>query len=121
MVGHIISLEEDTADLDSAPRVVLTVRLYSRAHEILVEEFASLGRRRRAARAAQLMLVGLLCERANLRPGVSMTASAPPAPERAVSHRDYGLAPEADAFLSRILRCSGTPQTDDDRGGGVAP
>jgi len=98
------SLESAVPGLGPEPRVKVTVRLYAGSHELLVEEFATLGRRRRAARAAQLMLLGLLFERATLRPGLATmgvsTASKPPAT------RDYGLAPEADDFLSAILRTS---------------
>ncbi len=62
------SLESAVPNLGPEPRVKVTVRLYAGSHELLVEEFARLGRRRRAARAAQLMLLGLLFERATLRP-----------------------------------------------------
>jgi len=111
------SLESAVPRLAPEPRVKVTVRLYAGSHELLVEEFATLGRRRRAARAAQLMLLGLLFERATLRPGLATmgvsTASEPPATDR----RDYGLAPEADDFLSAILR---TSKPDDERSGGGA-
>ena len=117
MAGRVGPSEPDAAGPDAAPRVVLTVRLYGRAHQLLVEEFASLARRRRAARAAQLMLVGLLCERASLRAGPGMREVAPPPTPRVASLSDFGLAPEAEAFVTSILRCSGTPEADDDLGG----
>ena len=111
------SLESAVPSLSPEPRVKVTVRLYAGSHELLVEEFATLGRRRRAARAAQLMLLGLLFERATLRPGrVTMgvsPASKPPATDRT----DYGLAPEADDFLSAILR---TAKPDHERSGGAS-
>ncbi len=92
---------------DATPRVVLTVRLHGRTHGLLIEEFEHLGRRRRAARAAQLMLLGLVYERAHLRPEASTTEVAPPAAPRAASGADFGLAAEADAFVSAILRDPG--------------
>jgi len=99
-----------------APRVKVTVRLYAGSHELLVEEFVTLGRRRRAARAAQLMLLGLLFERATLQPGLVMGVS--PTPKQAATDRtDCGLAPEADAFLSAILR---TSRPDRERSGGAS-
>ena len=115
MTDRIDSLERVAASVDAAPRVVLTVRLYGHAHELLVEEFASVGRRRRAARATQLMLVGLLCERANLRTGLAIPAIPPPSLPHATNHTNYGLPPEADAFLSAILRSAGSPETGDER------
>ena len=78
MATHIDPLERDAANADAPPRVVLTVRLYGGADDLLLEEFANLGRRRRAARATQLMLLGLFFERARLRPGV--VVATPPSP-----------------------------------------
>jgi hypothetical protein len=95
----------------------VTVRLYARSHELLVEEFATLGRRRRAARAAQLMLLGLLFERATLRPGLATMGVSPASKPPATDRTDYGLAPEADDFLSTILR---TSQPDRERSGGAS-
>jgi len=100
------SLESAVPGLGPEPRVKVTVRLYAGSHELLVEEFATLGRRRRAARAAQLMLLGLLFERATLRPGPVMMGVSPPSKAPAGDRTDYGLAPEADDFLSAILRTS---------------
>jgi len=93
----------------AAPRVILTVRLYGRAHELLAEEFQGIGRRLRAARAAQLMMVGLMCERANLRPGIGTAEAAPRVAPRAAQGEDFGLGPEADAFVSAILRLPAEP------------
>ena len=59
--------------------------------------------RRRAARAAQLMLLGLVYERAHLRLGATPTEGVPRAPPRAASGADFGLPAEADAFVSAIL------------------
>jgi hypothetical protein len=111
------SLESAVPSLGPEPRVKVTVRLYAGSHELLVEEFATLGRRRRAARAAQLMLLGLLFERATLRPGLATMGVSPASKPPATDRRDYGLAPEADDFLSAILR---TSKPDDERSGGGA-
>jgi hypothetical protein len=111
------SLESAVPSLGPEPRVKVTVRLYAGSHELLVEEFATLGRRRRAARAAQLMLLGLLFERATLRPGLATMGVSPTSKPPATDRTDYGLAPEADDFLSAILR---TSQPDHERSGGDA-
>ena len=111
------SLESAVPSLSPEPRVKVTVRLYAGSHELLVEEFATLGRRRRAARAAQLMLLGLLFERATLRPGLVMTGVSPTSKPPTADRTDYGLAPEADDFLSAILR---TAKPDHERSGGDA-
>ena len=119
MAAHLDPLEPDAGKADATPRVVLTVRLYGGTDDLLLEEFANLGRRRRAARATQLMLLGLLLERARLLPGVAMMAPPPSSTPRATSEADYGLAPEADAFLSAILRSAGSAETSDGQGGGL--
>jgi hypothetical protein len=106
------SLESAVPSLSPEPRVKVTVRLYAGSHELLVEEFATLGRRRRAARAAQLMLLGLLFERATLRPSLGMMGGSPAPRPRPINQPDYGLAPEADAFLSTILNASNSFQPD---------
>ena len=111
------SLESAVPSPGPEPRVKVTVRLYAGSHELLVEEFATLGRRRRAARAAQLMLLGLLFERATLRPGVVMMGASPTSKSPASDRTDYGLAPEADDFLSTILR---TSKPDHERSGGAS-
>lgn len=115
MTDHAGSPEPGAAGADVAPRVVLTVRLHGRTHELLIEEFEQLGRRRRAARAAQLMLIGLLYERTLLRPGAGAMGIAPPIPRRTASAADFGLAAEAATFVSAILRGPGSSQMDDDR------
>jgi len=116
MTGELDAGEPGDAARDASPRVVLTVRLHGRTHDLLIEEFEHLGRRRRAARAAQLMLIGLLYERTLLRPGTSAKEVAPPPPRPAASAADFGLAAEADAFVSTILRVPGYSAMDDDRG-----
>jgi hypothetical protein len=99
--------------------VILTVRLHRPTHALLIEEFEHLGRRRRAGRAAQLMLFGLLYERAHLRPGVSTPEGAPLIPRHAGRDDDVGLAAEADAFVSAILRIRANCASDGDlRGAG---
>ena len=103
MTGSVASPGPGAAGADAAPRVVLTVRLHGRTHGLLIEEFEPLGRRRRAARAAQLMLLGLVYERAHLRLGATPTEGVPHAPPRAASGADFGLPAEADAFVSAIL------------------
>ena len=121
MTGPVDSPGSGAESADAAPRVVLTVRLHGRTHGLLIEEFEPLGRRRRAARAAQLMLLGLVYERAHLRPGATHDGSCAAAPPRAASGADFGLAAEADAFVSAILRDPGlrprmampTPSTRD--------
>jgi len=107
MTGDLDAGAPDKASLDGSPRVVLTVRLYLRGHELLVAEFENLGRRRRAARAAQLMMVGLMYERAHLSPRSGMPVSPPPTVAGALHGPDFGLAPTADAFISAVLRSSG--------------
>jgi hypothetical protein len=111
------SPESAVPSLGPEPRVKVTVRLYAGSHELLVEEFATLGRRRRAARAAQLMLLGLLFERATLRPGLATMGVSPASKSPATDRTDYGLAPDADDFLSAILRNS---RPDHERSGGDA-
>ena len=115
MTGHAGSPESGAASADDSLRVVLTVRLHGRTNELLIEEFEHLGRRRRAARAAQLMLIGLLYERTLLRPGAGAKGVAPPTLRRAASAADFGLAAEADAFVSAILRAPGSSQMEEDR------
>ena len=114
MTGDFGSPEPGMTSADASPRVVLTVRLHGRTHGLLIEEFEPLGRRRRAARAAQLMLLGLVYERAHLRPGTTPAEGVPRAPLRAVSGADFGLAAEADAFVSAILRVPASSAKDDD-------
>lgn len=114
MTGPVVSSGPGAERADAAPRVVLTVRLHGRTHALLIEEFEALGRRRRAARAAQLMLLGLVYERAHLRPGTTTTEGVPLAPLRAASGADFGLAVEADAFVSAILRVPASSPEDDD-------
>jgi len=110
MADGLRSRGSRAATTRAAPRVTLTVRLYGRAHELLVEEFQGIGRRLRAARAAQLMIVGLMCERANLHPGTGTAEPAARPGARAVRGEDFGLAPEADAFVSAILRLPAGPR-----------
>jgi hypothetical protein len=119
MTAHIDPLEPDAERAGASPRVVLTVRLYGGTDDLLLEEFANLGRRRRAARATQLLFLGLLFERARLGPRAAMMATPPSYAPRATSQADYGLAPEADAFLSAILRCAKSAGTCEERGGGL--
>lgn len=114
MTGPVTSSGPGAESADAAPRVVLTVRLHGRTHALLIEEFEALGRRRRAARAAQLMLLGLVYERAHLRPGATQAEGVPLAPLRAASGADFGLAAEADAFVSAILRVPASSAMDDD-------
>jgi hypothetical protein len=63
------------------------------------------------------MLLGLLFERATLRPGLTTTGVSPASKPHATDRTDYGLAPEADDFLSTILR---TSQPDRERSGGAS-
>lgn len=114
MTGPVASSGPGAERADAAPRVVLTVRLHGRTHALLIEEFEALGRRRRAARAAQLMLLGLVYERAHLRPGATQAEGVPLAPLRAASGADFGLAAEADAFVSAILRVPVSLARNDD-------
>jgi hypothetical protein len=114
MTGPVASPGPGAESADAAPRVVLTVRLHGRTHGLLIEEFEPLGRRRRAARAAQLMLLGLVYERAHLRLGTTPTEGVAPAPRRAEGGADFGLAAEADAFVSAILRGPASSAKDDD-------
>ena len=114
MTGPVASPAPSAESADAAPRVVLTVRLHGRTHGLLIEEFEPLGRRRRAARAAQLMLLGLVYERAHLRPGTTPTERVPLAPPHAASSADFGLATEADAFVSAILRVPVSLARNDD-------
>ena len=114
MTGPAASPGPGAESADAAPRVVLTVRLHGRTHGLLIEEFEPLGRRRRAARAAQLMLLGLVYERAHLRPGSNRDRGCAAAPLRAASGADFGLAAEADAFVSAILRVPASSAKDDD-------
>lgn len=104
MAGDPAAGEPGQASRDAAPRVVLTVRLYGRGHELLVAEFQNLGRRRRAARAAQLMMVGLMYEHAHSRPAAGSPDARPPQSLPCANGvADLGLAPEADTFVSAIL------------------
>lgn len=102
MAGDLSAGEPGQARLDASPRVVLTVRLYGRGHELLVAEFQNLGRRRRAARAAQLMMVGLMYEHAHRQNSGTPVATSPIVPGAGGSP-DFGLVPEVDAFVSSIL------------------
>lgn len=104
MAGDHVAGKPGQASLDASPRVVLTVRLYGRGHELLVAEFQTLGRRRRAARAAQLMMVGLMYEHAHSRPSAGSPGARPPRSlPSANGGADFGLGPEADSFVSAIL------------------
>lgn len=114
MTGRVASPGPGAESTDAAPRVVLTVRLHGRTHGLLIEEFEPLGRRRRAARAAQLMLLGLVYERAHLRSGPTPAEGVPLAPHRAAGGADFGLAAEADAFVSAILRVPASSAKEDD-------
>lgn len=102
MPGDLAAGEPGQASLDASPRVVLTVRLYGRGHELLVAEFQTLGRRRRAARAAQLMMVGLMYEHAH-RQNSGAPAATSPIVTGVGGSPEFGLAPEVDAFVSSIL------------------
>jgi hypothetical protein len=111
MTGDLDAGAPDKANRDTSPRVVLTVRLYGRGHELLIAEFENLGRRRRAARAAQLMMVGLMYEHAHSRPAAgSPGARSPQILPCANGGGDFGLAPEADTFVSAILHAGASSQ-----------
>ena len=58
--------------------LVLTVRLFPNVYPALVAEFTNVGRRLRATRAAQLMMVGLLQEQAHVSLQRSAREGAPP-------------------------------------------
>lgn len=95
----------------SAPESqTLTVRLFPNIHGVLIEEFAKVGRRRRAPRAAQLMMIGLLHERAYAHPDRIPRETPPPPAAMSTAGADGGLGirPEDAAFVSSILDSAGS-------------
>jgi hypothetical protein len=81
----------------------LTVRLFPNVHGMLIEEFAKVGRRRRAPRAAQLMMIGLLHERAYGYADRGLPETRVPAVASAPGVTALGIRPEDAAFVSSIL------------------
>lgn len=89
---------------DAPAGQTLTVRLFPNIHGVLIAEFAKVTRRRRAPRAAQLMMIGLLHERAYAHPDAGATqmtpASVAPTPGESGA---LSIHAEDAAFVSSIL------------------
>jgi hypothetical protein len=85
--------------------LILTVRLFPNVHPALVAEFTNVGRRLRATRAAQLMMVGLLQEQAHLGLQRSAREGAPPDPPRRAEapEPEPSISATNEAFVSSIL------------------
>ncbi len=109
MAARISNGKADVPSPEPSGRLILTVRLYPAVHGVLIEEFKRVGWRLRAARAAHLMTVGLLHERAHasaalgttVRPGPTGPVTAP-----SVHTAEQGFRPEDVAFVSAILGCA---------------
>jgi hypothetical protein len=88
---------------DPTGRLILTVRLYPAVHGVLIEEFSRVGWRLRAARAAHLMMVGLLHERAHASAPLGARLPSGPGTAPAIRTAEQGISPEDAAFVSAIV------------------
>lgn len=97
------------APAQGSRRLTVSVRLCPSVHGVLIEEFAKVELRRRAPRAAQLMTIGLLHERAYAQPGPALRETTTPSATSEPSEaRVPGIRPEDAAFVSSILDSAGS-------------
>lgn len=90
-------------------RLTVSVRLCPSVHGVLIEEFAKVELRRRAPRAAQLMTIGLLHERAYARPDLVATQTTPGSVAASPGKPGaLGIHAEDAAFVSSILDSAGS-------------